>query len=324
MILFKYPMIFIAAMILPVAYFIVLLKWTEKSYAKRYRFYNPLISYAKPITRDHRYRRIKEYVLVAVAIFLVLSALAGPYIVVTEYRTVNLVQQENLRIKAKPAVVLIIDTSGSMQGEKIEEAKKALVEFVRIIDGKADIGLISFASTVKSALPPTSNTSMVVEEIEKLQAGGGTMYQYPLITALDWLRTYRYFNLSAYVVFASDGLPADLSVAEKIVKQYASLGIPIYTIFIGRTERGYNVLKHIAEETHAKCFQAKNAAEILEKYIEAARQVKTSIVRSVNVTITTNIKIQRKIDLSMYLYLGGLIAYFLSIITAYRTRRITY
>lgn len=324
MILFRYPIIFAVAIVLPVAYFIVLLKWTEKSYAKRYRFYNPLISYAKPVKRDRRHRLIKEYVLVAAALFLVLSALAGPYMVVMEYRTVNLVQQENLKIKAKPAVILIIDTSGSMQGEKLEEAKKALVEFVRIIDGKADIGLISFAFTVKSALPPTSNTSMVVEEIKRLQAGGGTMYQDPLITALDWLRTYRYFNLSAYVVFASDGLPADLSVAEEIVKQYVSMSIPIYTIFIGKTERGYNVLKHIAEETHAKCLQAKNAAEILNKYIEVARQVKTSIMRSVNVTVTTSIKIQRKIDLSMFLYLGGLITYSLSIITAYRTRRITY
>ena len=165
---------------------------------------------------------------------------------------------------------------------------------------------------------------MIINAINRLNAKGGTMYQYPLTTALNWLKTYRYFNVSAYVVFASDGLPADLPIAEKIVKKFASLGIPIYTIFIGASSMGYKTLEEIAKETHGKCFQAKKAAEIIEKYIEAAKEVRSNILRSVNVTVTDRIRVQQKLCLSQYLYIGGLTAYLIAIIISYKTKRITY
>ncbi|NPA98256.1 MAG: VWA domain-containing protein, partial [Crenarchaeota archaeon] len=152
----------------------------------------------------------------------------------------------------------------------------------------------------------------------------GTMYQYPLTTALNWLRTYRYFNVSAYVVFASDGLPADLPIAMDIVKQYAKLHIPIYTIFIGASSMGYRALEKIAKTTGGKCFQAANAAQILDKYIKAAEEVKSNIIRSVNVTVTEKIKVQQKYLLEPYLYAGGLTAYIAAILIAYMTRKITY
>ncbi|NPA99603.1 MAG: VWA domain-containing protein, partial [Crenarchaeota archaeon] len=152
----------------------------------------------------------------------------------------------------------------------------------------------------------------------------GTMYQYPLTTALNWLRTYRYFNVSAYVVFASDGQPADKSVAMKVVEEYAELHIPIYTIFIGKSSGGYHLMEKIAEITCGKCFLAANAAQILDKYIKVAEEVKSNIIRSIKVTVNEKIKVQQKYSLEQYLYIGGIIAYLAAILTAYLTRRITY
>jgi len=322
MIGFERPLMIVAAVVAAIVYLVLAYLKAEEQYNRRNKFYNPLIKYVVS-PRIPRNKVLLEHCLTAIAVFFILFALANPYIVVTSYKTINIVSQANLRIKAKPAVVLIIDTSGSMQGVKIAEAKEALIRFVKIIDGKADIGLISFASTVKTAIPPTSNTSMIISEIKKLQAGGGTMYQYPLTTALNWLRTYRYFNVSAYVV-ASDGLPADLPIAMDIVKQYAKLHIPIYTIFIGASSMGYRALEKIAKTTGGKCFQAANAAQILDKYIKAAEEVKSNIIRSVNVTVTEKIKVQQKYLLEPYLYAGGLTAYIAAILIAYMTRKITY
>lgn len=323
MIGFERPLLVLVAIAIAIAYFVIAILKGEKLYHKRNKFYNPLIKHVSS-QRIPWNKVLVEHVFTALALFLIVVALAGPYVVVTSYKTVNLVSQANLKIKAKPAVVLIIDTSGSMQGVKIAEAKEALIRFVKIIDGKADIGLISFASTVKTAIPPTSNTSLIISEIRKLQASGGTMYQYPLITALDWLKTYRYFNISAYVVFASDGLPADLQIAMDKVKQYAKLHIPIYTIFIGSSSKGYHALEEIAKTTGGKCFQATNAAQILDKYIKAAEEVKSNIIRSVRVTVTEKVKFRHKYLLEPYIYSGALIAYILAVIIAYMTRKITY
>ena len=323
MIGFERPILIVVAVAAALAYFTLSYHKNEKIYGKHNKFYNPLVKYVSS-PRIPRARILLEHGLVALTLFLIIFALSEPYIVITSYKTVDIVSQANLKIKAKPAVVLIIDTSGSMQGEKIAKAKEALIRFVRIIDGKADIGLISFASTVKTAIPPTSNTSMIISEIKKLQAGGGTMYEYPLTTALNWLRTYRYFNVSAYVVFASDGQPADKSATMEIVGEYAKLHISIYTIFIGKSGEGYHLMEKIAEITGGKCFLAANAAQILDKYIKVAEEVRSSIIRSVKVTVTEKIKVQHKYLLEQYLYAGGLAAYILAVLTAYMTRKITY
>lgn len=70
---------------------------------------------------------------------------------------------------------IIFDGSGSMAGEKIEIAKKAFVRFIKSIPDKSNIGLTSFdANGFHERAPLGSQKSRIIEEVNKIRAGGNT------------------------------------------------------------------------------------------------------------------------------------------------------
>lgn len=70
---------------------------------------------------------------------------------------------------------IIFDGSGSMAGEKIEIAKKAFIRFIKIIPDKSNIGLTSFdASGFHERAPIGSPKNKIIEEVNKIRAGGST------------------------------------------------------------------------------------------------------------------------------------------------------
>jgi len=70
---------------------------------------------------------------------------------------------------------IIFDGSGSMAGEKIEIAKKAFIRFIKSITDKSNIGLTSFdASGFHERAPLGSPKNKIIEEVNKIRAGGST------------------------------------------------------------------------------------------------------------------------------------------------------
>jgi len=70
---------------------------------------------------------------------------------------------------------IIFDGSGSMAGEKIEIAKKALIRFIKVIPDKGNIGLTSFdASGFFERAPLGSSKINIIKQVEKIIAGGNT------------------------------------------------------------------------------------------------------------------------------------------------------
>ncbi len=76
-------------------------------------------------------------------------------------------------------VYLVVDTSGSMEGNKLKAAKVALESFIEQIQGDRDqIALIEFGNETKNFVPmtPLDNTSraQLQETVQRMQADGGT------------------------------------------------------------------------------------------------------------------------------------------------------
>ena len=70
---------------------------------------------------------------------------------------------------------IIFDGSGSMEGEKLEIAKKAFVQFIKIIPENANIGLVSFdASGFYERAPLGSSKKDIIDKVSMIRAGGNT------------------------------------------------------------------------------------------------------------------------------------------------------
>jgi len=239
--------------------------YTHRGYWRRaHRFYsvsNPLfrVLEVKPRTSSRRL----SLALKLASVTLLALALASPALVenVKVARTVDITGTEVYRL-AKPAVVILLDVSGSMGeqipgGVKIEVAKAAIARFIDSLPQNLSVGLVAFDHAVELAVPVTSNRTAVKAELSKLSPMGGTMFTYPLYTALNALQPYRVFNASCAAVLVTDGLPADRGLYDDLLRQFASLRIPVYTVYVGPGgDEGEAELRRISGLTGGKSYTA--------------------------------------------------------------------
>jgi Ca-activated chloride channel family protein len=92
---------------------------------------------------------------------------------------VDVVQNVWVYTKRPTNVILVADTSGSMEGSKIDRAREALGAFVSAIRGERDrVGFVEFGGGVKDYLPLAAmndaNRGQMLDTINRLEAGGGT------------------------------------------------------------------------------------------------------------------------------------------------------
>ena len=79
--------------------------------------------------------------------------------------------------KRKATIMVLIDVSGSMEGDKIRSARRATSEFLRRLDPADEVGVLIFADQVLSLSPPQPAglvAETVAQRIDALTAGGNT------------------------------------------------------------------------------------------------------------------------------------------------------
>ncbi len=107
-------------------------------------------------------------------------------------------------------VVLVADTSGSMQGEKMEQARKALKYVVTALSPQDRFGIVPFNTDADSfrgqlVQATTDNKRLAVDFIDELEPRGGTNIGEALRTGGSLLKDGG--DRPAYVVLMTDGEP---------------------------------------------------------------------------------------------------------------------
>lgn len=138
---------------------------------------------------------------------------------------------------ASTDAVFVLDCSGSMAGEKIEQARNALRYCLQRL-GKGDrFGLIDFSSQARVFAPQLTQGSQAVQSalthVGQLEAGGGTNINEALLAALDLLR----HGDRPTIIFLTDGLPtsgvADEAEIRRNVRRLARPNLRLYTFGVG-------------------------------------------------------------------------------------------
>lgn len=148
--------------------------------------------------------------------------------------------------KEKPslAMMLVIDKSGSMGGEKIELAKDAAKAAVELLGGKDYVGVIAFdgESYTVSEVVSAAQKSLVNDRISTIEAGGGTS-MYPAMED-----AYNALNAASaklkHVIILTDGIssPGDF---EGVTRQMVAARMTVSTVGVGDPDE--KLLQQIAE-----------------------------------------------------------------------------
>ena len=105
-------------------------------------------------------------------------------------------------------VVVVMDTSGSMEGEKIVQARSALTYVLSHLNPEDRFNVVEFSTGAREYAPdllPASEAPTAIPWAERLEATGGTDINLALLEAMAMVQSER----PTYVLFLTDGLPTE-------------------------------------------------------------------------------------------------------------------
>jgi Ca-activated chloride channel family protein len=109
------------------------------------------------------------------------------------------------------AAIFIADVSGSMEGSRIRNLKKALIESSDLISTNNAIGLVTYSDTVNVDLPirpfNVSQKSLFIGAVEKMSPAGKTATNSAVLVAANMLNEFKKQNpdYKTVIFLLSDG-----------------------------------------------------------------------------------------------------------------------
>ncbi len=132
------------------------------------------------------------------------------------------------------ALVMVIDRSGSMAGQKIEMARQAAIQAIKSLKLGDVVGVVAFDSQPYWIVPITTldeNKSEIIRKIKDLGQGGGTQAGVAMQEVFNELLK-RQMNIRQHVVLISDGITEEQNFVP-LVKDMADHDITVSTVAIG-------------------------------------------------------------------------------------------
>lgn len=156
--------------------------------------------------------------------------------------------------KEKPsiAMLLVIDKSGSMGGQKMELAKEASKSAVELLGPQDKVGVIAFEGDTfwVSDMQSAANKAKVLDEISRVEAGGGTRMYPAMEEAYDALK--QTVAKLKHIIILTDGIsePGDF---DGITQSMAAARITVSTVAVGE-DADRTLLEQIAKVGNGRSY----------------------------------------------------------------------
>ena len=191
------------------------------------------------------------------------------------------------------SVVLVTDTSGSMNATDVEPtrlaaAKTAAERFLDRVPDQLRVGLVAYSDAPHTVLRPTVERDPVRTAVERLTADGGTATGDALDSALSALGTRGDDAPPAAVVLLSDGATQTGRDPADVAREAKAAGVPVYTVALGTPEGQVeangqilpvppdpDALRDVAQQSGGAAFAAEDAGALDEVYERLGSQIGT-------------------------------------------------
>jgi Ca-activated chloride channel family protein len=163
----------------------------------------------------------------------------------TSYVRIALTGSEIESSKKRPPVnvAIVIDNSGSMNGSKIDQARRAAIAAIKRLRDDDIVSVVLYNSNVSVLVPATkaSDRDSIIRQIESVQAGGSTALFAGVSKGAAETRKFMRDESVNRVILLSDGQanvgPSSPSELENLGASLVKEGISVSTLGLGL---GYN------------------------------------------------------------------------------------
>lgn len=172
----------------------------------------------------------------------------------------ELVQSED---NTQTNVCLVVDHSGSMSGEGLFQAKRAVSSFVQTAGDSMNLGLAVFDHAAQVLCPITDSKGTVQHAMDTVTADGGTNISEGLLAGMSALQGK---DGNRIIVLLSDGADSSESAAQmrSVISQLNAQGIVVYAVGFDFADSSY--LSGICESTGGKFLRAQTSEELSSVY----------------------------------------------------------
>lgn len=156
------------------------------------------------------------------------------------------------------AICFVVDISGSMSGEPLENAREALISFADTLDAGTEVSLVTFDDAGYIVTPVTTDIYAFTAASGNIIDGGGTNISAGINSGIEALQEA---TGAKNIILMTDGQSdVDYTVADEA----ASQGITIFTIGFGDVNT--EVLEEIAERTDGTFTLAASSGDLTNVY----------------------------------------------------------
>jgi Ca-activated chloride channel family protein len=269
-------------MIAALVAFYVLLQLRRKAYAARFTNVALLGSI---VPKRPGWKRHLAFGVVALGLAALVVSLAMPS---TEVRVP----------REKATVVMAVDVSLSMQATDIQPNRframqSAAKQFVDVLPGRINLGLVSFAGTATTLVPPTTDRAQVANAIDHLKLAESTAIGEAIFSSLTAIENFQSTIDTttedlppARIVLLSDGYNTVGRADTQAIDAARAAGVPVSTIAFGTDYGTLNLdgetvpvpvdratLRAIADRTGGSYSEAASAAELKQVYADLGSQI---------------------------------------------------
>ncbi|MBW8017118.1 MAG: VWA domain-containing protein [Planctomycetes bacterium] len=181
--------------------------------------------------------------------------------------------------KEKPslAMVIVIDKSGSMGGQKISLAKQAAKSAVELLSARDQIGIVAFDSRARviSEMRSASDKETIKGDIDTLAAGGGTCMYPGMNMAYEMLQQTT--SKIKHVILLGDGRSQQAD-HQGLASEMSDFGITVSTVAMGAgADRA--LLSAIAEIGKGRYYETNDPENVPQIFTRETMQASKSAIK---------------------------------------------
>ena len=203
------------------------------------------------------------------------------------YAEVRMTADKDLaNARAPLALAVVLDTSGSMSGDKIEEAKSAVMQLVKDMRDDDQIAIVRYSddATIIQHLARVGDVrNDVLAHIRQIEAGGGTAIPLGLSSGLNALGLVGADRVQR-IVLVSDGLDSTRAQAESLAQSSFATGITISSMGIG-LDFDESYMSGVARAGHGNFGFVKDASALTTFLHRELDETATTTVQNATVRI---------------------------------------
>lgn len=187
-------------------------------------------------------------------------------------------------------VAIVLDKSGSMSGQKIDQARRAAIRAIERLVADDIVSVVAYDSTVKVIVPATKLTDKqaVIERIRKINSGGSTALFAGVSKGAAELRKFFDHNRVNRIILLSDGLanvgPQSASELGELGASLNKEGIAVSTLGLG-LDYNEDLMVKLAKRSGGNHHFIEHTADLVRIFNYEFDDVLSVVAQEVNIII---------------------------------------